>query len=81
MSVLGPLLFLLCINDIQHCSQLISTVLFVDDSNIRHSHACFKKLNEIIQAEINNIEDWLSAHKKFLEQKAKNLKYYKNFYQ
>jgi retron-type reverse transcriptase len=33
-SVLGPLLFLLYINDIQYCSELVSIILFADDTNI-----------------------------------------------
>ena len=56
-SVLGPLLFLLCINDIQYCSELISIVLFANDTNILYSHTCLKKSNEIIQVEINKIAD------------------------
>ncbi len=51
-SVLGPLLFLLYINDIQYCSELISIALFADDTSILYSHTCPKKLNEIVQTEI-----------------------------
>ena len=32
--VLGPLLFLLYVNDIQYCSELVSVILFADDTNI-----------------------------------------------
>ena len=62
-SVLGPILFILYINDIQNCSKLISLVLFADDTNILHSHTCLKTLNEIIQIEMNKITDWLNANK------------------
>jgi retron-type reverse transcriptase len=51
-SILGPLLFLLYINDIQNCSKIISIILFADDTNIFYSHTSLKKLNEIIQEEI-----------------------------
>jgi hypothetical protein len=63
VSVLGPLLFLLYINDIQYCSDLISIVFFADDTNILYSHTCVKKLNETIQVEINKIAVWLNANK------------------
>ena len=62
-SFLGPLSFLLYINDIQFCSELVSIVLFADDTNILFSHTCLKKLNEIIQIEMNKITDWLNANK------------------
>jgi hypothetical protein len=61
--MLGPLLFLLYINDIQFCSELISIVLFADDTNILFSHTCLKQLNEIIQIQMNKITDWLNANK------------------
>ena len=36
-SVLSPILFLLYINDIQYCSELVSIILFADDANILYS--------------------------------------------
>ena len=62
-SVLGPLLFLLYINDIENCSELISVILFADDTNILYSHTCLKTLNKIIQVELDKITDWLSVNK------------------
>ncbi len=44
-SVLGPLLFLLYINDIQHCSKMLSIILFADDTNLLYSDMCLKTLN------------------------------------
>ena len=81
-SVLCPLLFILYINDIQQCSELISIVLFADDTNILYSDTCLKKLNEIIQNEMNEITDWLNANKlsintektKFILFRSKNKK-------
>jgi hypothetical protein len=61
--VLGPLLFLLYINDIENCSELISVILFADDTNILYSHTCLKTLNKIIQVELDKISDWLSVNK------------------
>ena len=62
-SVLGPLLFLLYINDIQYCSKLVSIILFADDTNILYSDACLETLNEILQTEMNKIAYWLNANK------------------
>ena len=62
-SILGPLLFLLYINDIQNCSKIISIILFADDTNIFYSNSCLKTLNKIIQLEIDKIADWLNVNK------------------
>ena len=62
-SILGPLLFLLYINDIKYCSEIISIILFADDTSMLHSHTCLKTLNEITQTEIDKITDWLDVNK------------------
>ena len=62
-SVLGPLLFLLYINDIQYCSELVSIILFADDTNILYSDSCLEKLNEILQMEMNKITTWLNVNR------------------
>jgi hypothetical protein len=62
-SVLGPILFLLYINDIQYCSELVSIILFADDTNILYNDTCLKTLNEILQIEMNKIANWLNVNK------------------
>ena len=62
-SILGPILFLLYVNDIENCSQLLSFVLFADDTNIFYSNKCLKTVNEVIQAEINKVSEWLNVNK------------------
>ena len=69
-SILGPLLFILYINDIQNCSDIASMILFADDTNIFYSHSCLKTLNKIIQTEVDKIAEpltqtnYLSTHQK-----------------
>ena len=62
-SVLDPLLFLLYINDIQHCSDLVSIILFTDDTNILYNDICLKTLNETLRIEMNRIANWLNVNK------------------
>jgi hypothetical protein len=72
-SILGPILFLLYINDIENCSKLISFILFADDNNIFYSNKCLKTLSNIIQTEIDKVAEWLNMNKLSL-----NTKYFTN---
>ena len=62
-SVLGPLLFLLYINDFNKCSELLDFHLFADDSNLFYKHKNLLTLQANINMELNNIHIWLCANK------------------
>ena len=72
-SVLGPLLFLLYVNNIQHCSRKLKFFLFADDTNVLYSHENLKTLELIVNAELNNLFNWLTSNKLTLNIKKKNL--------
>ena len=71
-SVLGPLLFLLYINDIQESSDKFSFYLFADDTNILYSDKNLKSLELSVNQELNNVYDWLTANKLSLNTKKSN---------
>ena len=71
-SVLGPLLFLLYINDICYCSQKLNFYLFADDTNILFSHRDLKLLEKIMNDELSNVYRWLVANKLTLNLKKSN---------
>ena len=62
-SILGPILFLLYMNDIENCSKLLSIVLFADDTNIFNSNNCLKVIIEVIPTEINKVAELLNVNK------------------
>ena len=62
-SVLGPLLFLICINDLLNCSPSTMFILFADDTNIFVSGPTYSetmdRANEVLQA----VSDYMWANK------------------
>ena len=62
-SVLGPLLFLLCINDIQTTSKKFDLFLLADDTNLLFADKNLKSLESIVNTELENVCDWLLTNK------------------
>ena len=72
-SVLGPLLFLIYINDIHKCSEfLISMHLFADDTNLIYADKNLKSLEAVVNNELVNVSHWLNANKLTLNTKKSN---------
>ena len=62
-SILGPLLFLLCINDM-HLAMEFSTIhQFADDTNLLYSCKTLKVLRKNVNADLKNLYDWLCANR------------------
>ena len=62
-SILGPLLFLIYINDICNVSSLAKLILFADDTNLFFSNKDPLKLIELINEEIPKFTQWLKVNK------------------
>ena len=62
-SVLGPLLFLLYINDLQNSSKILDIHLFADDSNLFYAHKNLETLETVINDQIAIVHRWLCANK------------------
>ena len=62
-SILGPLLFLLYVNDIPFSSKRLSFVLFADDTNIFLSHPNLNTLTNIFNTELIKVSNWFKANK------------------
>jgi hypothetical protein len=77
-SVLGPLLFLIYINDIVHSSKLFKFTLFADDTSLYYSCKKPTNLEQTINIELSKISDWLSANRLSLNVGKSKLLYYTN---
>ena len=62
-SVLGPLLFLIYINDFINSSSTFDFHLFADDSNLFYSDKDLQHVEEIVNRELGEINTWLCANK------------------
>ena len=62
-SILGPLLFILYINDIVNTTSLLELILFADDTTLLFSHPDIASQNEIINKEVQEICNWFQANK------------------
>ena len=62
-STVGPILFLIYINNIHTCSKLLSIRLFADDTNVFYSDKNLNNLEQIINEELIKLTDWLRANK------------------
>ena len=62
-SVLGPLLFLIYINDISASSNVFSFTLFDDDTNIFYKNKSLNHLLTIANDELTKLSLWFKANK------------------
>ena len=62
-SILGPLLFLLYINDIIASSNVLKFTLFADDTSLYYSHKNKSEAYQVLNIELAKISDWLAANK------------------
>ena len=65
-SILGPLLCLIYINDIQNSLNNDNAIMYADDTNIFVQNKGIKKVFQNAQQELNNVANWLSANKLLL---------------
>ena len=62
-SILGPLLFIIYVNDIVNVSRIAHLIMFADDTNIFFSHSDPLALNLLINSELEKLAHWFKINK------------------
>ena len=62
-SCLGPLLFLDFINDLPFCLNKGKVTMYADDAAISHSSRCLSKLQDDLNQDLVNLQNWLHGNK------------------
>ena len=58
-SILGPILFLIYINDLPNVSNILSSILFADDTTLSISNSSYTELVNVANRELDLICSWL----------------------
>ena len=78
-SILGPLLFLIYVNDLKNASDILVLIMFAGDTNLFYFHHNIKVLFTKVNKELNRIGQWLKANKLSLNiKKTKYTFFHKN---
>ena len=77
-SVLGPLLFLLYINDLNQAIKFCKVHHFADDTNLLCLSNSIKKLNKLVNADLKHLVNWLNANKISLNVKKTEMVIFKS---
>ena len=77
-SVLGRLLFLLYINDLNQAIKSCKVHHFADDTNLLCFSSSIKKLNKQVNADLKHLVNWLNANKISLNVKKTEMVIFKS---
>ena len=62
-SILGPLLFLIYVNDLPNVSNMLDPIMFADDTNLFFSSSNIKTFFAIVNHELEKISLWFIANR------------------
>ena len=62
-SVLGPLFFVIYINDLPNASLILEDILFADDTNNFASDKCRDELFRKVSSELDKLSTWFALNK------------------
>ena len=62
-SILGPLLFLIFVNDLHKVTKYLDPTMFADGTNLFCSHENIKALFQIVNSELKLVTEWFLANR------------------
>ena len=65
-SILGPLLFLLYINDLPNCNLLYDVRMYADDTNLTYAAKKPDELFSSLTRDLDNLKQWLDSNRPVL---------------
>ena len=72
-SILGPLLFLLYVDDLKNASSVLDPIMFADDTNFFYTHSNTQKLFSTMNEELASINQWFTSSKVSLNAKKNKI--------
>ena len=75
-SILGPLLFLLYINDFKNCLKFSEAIMFADDTTLLFKEKCFDSLKVKVNSDLLSASEWLAENKLSLNIKKTNFMFF-----
>ena len=77
-SILGPLLFLVYINDLCSISNKLKFILFADDTNIFLSHEKLSTIESVVNSEFLELTNWFKVNRLSLNAEKTNYMVFKS---
>lgn len=71
-SILGPLIFLIYIDDLQFAFDVLDPIIFADDTNFFYSHKDIHDLFLKVNKELHKIDQWFTSNKLSLNIRKNN---------
>ena len=62
-SILGPLLFIIYLNDVSRASDILFSILFADDTTVLIEGSSYNNITTILNNALIKIDTWLQANK------------------